>query len=75
MKKLLLILAGLFYLASTSGSAVPPGLSKHGVYPQGLKNQGKTPYGWSRGKKTGWFNTHNLHPKKAMPVKKNLKIK
>ena len=32
----------------------PPGL--HGKTPAG-----KTPYGWSQGKKKGWYKTHHHH--------------
>ncbi|MBI2792935.1 MAG: hypothetical protein HYX61_13395 [Gammaproteobacteria bacterium] len=40
-----------------NSSDTPPGLQKRST-PYGLEKQSKTPYGWSKGKKTGWHKKH-----------------
>ena len=67
MKKLLLLLIGLFMFsvsqvyADRGGS--PPGLSGKGgaEFPRGLENMEKTPSGWSKGNKEGWERIHHHH--------------
>lgn len=42
-------------VTQTGTGSLPPGLAKKGKMPPGLlEKQGKTPPGWSQGKKTGW---------------------
>ena len=73
MKKILMLIAGLLYLTSMAGFANPPGLTKDvGKYPHGLEKQVKTPYGWTQGKKKGWYKNHHLHHKGNIhPINKN----
>lgn len=60
MKKLILLGLGTLLL-SMQVLADPPGLVNKGNHPRGLESHGKTPYGWSQGKKKGWNHRHHRH--------------
>jgi hypothetical protein len=74
MKKLIGLGMGLFFILLTtayaanphqnflSGSASPPGLVEHGHEPPGLAMLGKTPHGWSEGRKVRGHHQHHFNP-------------
>lgn len=62
------------FTAQVAFAGPPAGHGNKGVSsvvggPPGLKGKtpaGKTPYGWSQGKKKGWYKTHKTHPVKPI---------
>lgn len=63
----------ILIFSSHSLLAAPPGLSKGTHYPRGLKH--RTPAGWTKGEKKGWYKTHTKTIKVHRRVPLNNKVR